>query len=150
MDQTERGNKYALAALKRERGRRAGEIQELKRKLSWAEEQLRHVDATLHMLAPSVKVSALPVLRPQKRIKLFRQGELGRMIIDALRERGPLTTTEIVSAVLKTGGHDEAARPTMTPRVRGNLCYLRGRVRVEQVRRGTNPIWKLPVETDED
>jgi len=150
MSQNERGNKYALAALKKERGRRAGEIVELKKKLNWAEEQLRHVDATLVLLDPNIKASKLPIIRPQKRIKLFRQGELVGMIMDALRENGALTTKDIVSAVLKTGGHDEAARPSMTPRVRGSLCYLRSRDRIEQVRKGTNPLWKLSDDVDAD
>jgi len=46
-----------------------------------------------------------------KRIKVFPQGELGRMILDALRNaERPLATAEIVSALLAAGGHGEGAR----------------------------------------
>jgi hypothetical protein len=33
-----------------------------------------------------VDIDAITTKRPRKRIKLFRQGELGRMILKALRE----------------------------------------------------------------
>ncbi len=119
------GNKYALAALKRQRGLLAGEIASLKKRLAWAEGQIVHVDAALHLLDPNANPDALPTVRPQKRIKLFKQGELGQLIRDALRTAGkPVGLADIVTALLAAGGHDESARPALTPRVRGNLAYL--------------------------
>ena len=91
-----------------------------------------HVDATLRLLDPSVEIDAIPNKRLTKRIKLFRQGELGRLILGVLRNADtPQSTAAIVSAVLATGGHSNAARPTMAPRVRGNRAYQerRGLVR---------------------
>lgn len=47
------------------------------------------------------------------------------MILKALREsEAPLSTSQIVTAIFGAGGHGETAKPTMAPRVRGNLAYL--------------------------
>lgn len=70
-----------------------------------------HVDATLRLLDPSVDIDAIPTKRPRKRIKLFRQGELGRMILKALREaETPISTQDITSAILAAGGHGPSAQ----------------------------------------
>jgi hypothetical protein len=92
---------------------------------------LGHVDATLRLLEPAIQIDAIPNKRQPKRIKLFRQGELGRLILGALRKaEEPLSTHQIASVVLAAGGHGEAARPTVTPRVPGNLAYLDRRAKV--------------------
>ena len=140
----DKSNKYALAALKQQRGKLAGEIADLKKRLTWAEGQLVHVDATIHLLSPTTDTEALPAIRPQKRIKLFRQGELGRLITDALRRAGkPLQTQEVVSAVLVAGGHDESARAALSPRVRTGLHYLEKNDRVAKAGRGRAVTWTL-------
>jgi hypothetical protein len=140
----ELGNRYALAALKRQRGLLAGEIATLKKRLAWAEGQLVHVDATIHLLDPAIVTDALPTVRPQKRIKLFRQGELGRLIIDALRRAGkPLGTADVVSAVMAAGKHAEPARAALAPRVRGNLAYLEKSAKVAKRGRGSSVTWTL-------
>lgn len=121
----ENGNKYALAALKDKRATLAGEIAQLRNKLQWAESQLKHIDATIQIFEPACDPDAIPAKRPQKRIKLFRQGELGRLILDALRTAdGPMRTQDVVSAILIAQGHDETARTALAPRVRSNLQYL--------------------------
>ena len=55
-----------------------------------------HVDATLRLLDPSIDIDQIPNKRPRKRIKLFRQGELGRLIVGVLREADtPISTQDI-------------------------------------------------------
>jgi hypothetical protein len=126
----EKSNQYALAALKDKRATLAGEIVDLKKQLAWRVSQLDHVDACLTIFEPGFDIKAIGIKRPRKRVKLFRQGELGRLIIDALRRAGkPLGTHEITSALLDASGYGESARAGLGPRVRGNLAY--------QVRRGT-------------
>lgn len=121
----ENGNRYALAALKDKRASIAGEVAQLRNKLAWAESQLKHLDAAIQIFEPSCDPDAIPNKRPQKRIKLFRQGELSRMVLDALRTAdGPLRTQDIVSAIMFAQGHDEVARTALAPRVRSNLQYL--------------------------
>lgn len=138
-------NKYALAALKDKRASLAGEIAQLKNKLAWAESQLKHVDATIGLFAPDLDPDAIPAKRPQKRIKLFRQGELGRLILDALRTaEGPLRTQDVVSAIMIAQGHDEAARTALAPRVRGNLQYLQTKAdAVSKIGNGKDARWAI-------
>ena len=115
-----RGDRYALSALRNKRASLASEIVQLKRQLRHRKESLGHVDATLRLLDPSVEIDAIPNKRRPKRIKLFRQGELGRLILGVLRKAdGPVNTAAIAAGVLAAGGHGEVARRTMAPRVRG-------------------------------
>ena len=138
------GNRYALAALKRKRALIAAEIVQLERQLRHKRESLVHVDATLRLLDPSAEPDAIPNKRLPKRIKLFRQGELGRLILDSLRmARGPVSTGEVVAAILAAGGHGKAAKPTVAPRVRGNLAYLERRQKVTKTGNGTGVRWSL-------
>jgi hypothetical protein len=138
------GNKYALAALKNKRATLAGEIADLKKQLAWRTSQLDHVDACLTIFEPGFDVNALGVKRPRKRVKLFRQGELGRLIVDALRRAGkPLGTHEIASALLTEGGYGESARVSLTPRVRGNLAYLEKAGKVTKSGKASAARWGL-------
>ena len=126
-----RGDRYALSALRNKRASLASEIVQLERQLRHCRESLVHVDATLRLLDPSVSPESIPNKRPPKRIKLFRQGELGRLILDVLRQASePVSTYDVVTAMLRAGGHGESARRAMAPRVRGNLAYLHNRRKV--------------------
>ena len=104
-----------------------------------------HVDACLRLLGPTFPVEAIPNKRLSKNINLFRQGELGRLILGALRraEGKPLSTAEIVTSVLASGEHGEAARPAM--RMRGNLGYLERRGRIIKTGERKSARWALPV-----
>ena len=79
-------DRYALSALRNKRADLASEVAQLERQIRHRKEALGHVDATLRLLDPSVDIDAIPNKRIVKRIKLFRQGELGRMIVGVLRE----------------------------------------------------------------
>jgi len=143
MEKQTRGNRYALAALKRQRGETAGRIVELKKKLEWAEQQLVHLDSTLKIFDPQAKPDQIPTARP-KRMKLFKQGELSGTLIDALRKAGcPISTEELVTAVLAKGEYNEDARPALLPRIRSSLLYLRTRERIIQLHKGRKAMWKL-------
>lgn len=69
--------------------------------------------------------------RPSARIstsKLFKQGELGRTILGALRRAEvPVSTADVTAAVTAAIGQPESMRPAMVYRVRGNLAYLERR-----------------------
>ena len=144
MSDNELGNKYALHALKDKRATLAGEIADLKKQLAWRVSQLDHVDACLTIFEPGFDPNKIGLKRPRKRVKLFRQGELGRLIIDALRRAGkPLGTHEVVSALLAAGGYGESARPSLAPRVRGNLAYLERAGKVTKTGQASTAHWAL-------
>jgi hypothetical protein len=144
MTERSRGDRYALSALRNKRASLASEIVQTERHLRHLKESLVHVDATLLLVDPQSNPEAIPPKRPVKRIKLFRQGELGRMILDVLRNaQGELGTAEIVSGILAAGGHGEDARPALAPRVRGNLAYLGRRQLVVKRGDGKTTRWAL-------
>lgn len=138
------GSRYALAALKDKRASIASDIVECERKLRHLKESLVHVDATLRLLDPELEPGNIPTKRPTRRVKLFRQGELGRMILDALRTAdGPISTPAIVQHLLDAGGHGPAARKAVGQRVRGNLAYLERRGIVIKDGEQRNARWSL-------
>ena len=140
----ENGNCYALHALRDKRATLAGEIADLKKQLAWRVSQLDHVDACLTIFEPGFDPQKIGLKRPRKRVKLFRQGELGRLIIDALRRAGkPLGTHDVVSALLVAGGYGESARPSLTTRVRGNLAYLERESKVAKSGKASTARWSL-------
>lgn len=140
----DRSNKYAMKALKDKRASLASEIIQSKRHLRHLQEALGHVDATIKVLDPSVDVGRIPNKRVVKRVRLFRSGELGRAIVDALRRADrPCSVHEIVTAILEAGGHDETARGTILQRVRANMRYLRKVGKVQMVGAGHEARWKL-------
>lgn len=139
-----RGDRYALSALRNRRASLASDIVQLERKLRHCRESLVHVDATLRLLDGSIEPEAIPNKRPIKRIKLFRQGELGRMILDVLRNADqPVGTHEIVAHILAAGGHGNEAKPTIMPRVRGNLSYLHRNEKVSKSGTGKDVRWQI-------
>jgi hypothetical protein len=139
-----RGDRYALSALRNRRASIASEIVQLEAKLRHCRESLVHVDATLRLLDPESEPESIPTKRPVKRVKLFRQGELGRMILGTLREADEaLSTPQIVSAIIAKGGHGEGARRALGGRVRGNLAYLQRRSVVVKIGEGREARWRL-------
>jgi hypothetical protein len=136
---------YALSELKHKRATIAAEIVYMKRQLAHRKEMLIHVDATLRILDPSIKVDSIPPKRAPQRIKLFRQGELGRMIVDVVRRAGgQANARDIVTAMLAVGGHGEEARPTLAIRVRGNLAYLVKMGKLIRDEHDGLAVWRLP------
>ncbi|MGO9135666.1 MAG: hypothetical protein ACLP8A_16665 [Methylovirgula sp.] len=119
-----KSNQYALAALKERRATVAGEIVTLERQLRYLRELLANVDGTLALFTED-DPSKIPHKRPFKRTKLFKAGELNRLILTALRKAAkPLTTAEITADVVKQLGHAPEAEAGLTNTVRSNLNYL--------------------------
>jgi hypothetical protein len=121
----EPSNKYALAALKDKRATLAGEIIQLKKQIAWKQEQLLHLDASIAIFEPGYDARRIRPKRPKERVRLFNQGELGRIVLEVLRRAGePVTTPAVVTGVLAALGHGETVRPAMRGRVRSCLQYL--------------------------
>jgi hypothetical protein len=120
----EKGNQYAIAALKDRRAAMAGEIKSLKDKLAYRQTELAHIDAAIRILDPDFRAETIRPKRPL-RVKLFKHGELGRMILDTLRRASgtALSNQEIAKAIADREGYGDSARPALALRVRGNLTY---------------------------
>jgi hypothetical protein len=106
--------------------------------------QLVHVDATIQLLDPSVDIDAILNKRTIKHVRLFRQGELGRLILDALRnaEGKPLSSPAIVLHIVAVKDIDKGARRTIVQRVR-NLGYLERCGKIARTGRGVTVRWNL-------
>jgi hypothetical protein len=143
---TPKANQYALAALKTRRAEMAGEIKSLKDKIIYRQEQLAHLDASILLLDPSFPVETIRPKRPRQ-VKLFKHGELGRMILDALRRANgkALSNQEIAKVIVDAEGYGDSALPALALRVRGNLTYqYRERRTVTKIGDRLTARWKLP------
>lgn len=142
----EKGNRYALAALKDKRATLAGEIVKFKRQIRAREKALTHLDATLKLLFSNIEPENIKPKKAYARTQLFRHGELGRLILGALRKADgkPMISTDIVTAVLAAIEAPKSARPTISPRVKTNLNYQRQKGLVEPLEkvRGVR-VWRL-------
>ena len=117
-------NKYALAALKDRRASIAGLITEAEAKLRYLRKSIEHIDGTIRLFS-DLDPDTIAAKKPYKRVKLFGQGELNRLIFGALRKADkPMSTAEIVTAIIEELGHGPDAAKGMTHRVRANLQYL--------------------------
>jgi hypothetical protein len=92
----EKGSRYAISALKNKRAVLAAEIVQLERQLRHRRESMQHVDACLRMLDPTLAVESIPNKRLPKHINLFRQGELGRLILGPLRSASGCAVTSAI------------------------------------------------------
>lgn len=69
----DKGNRYAIHALKDRRATLAGEIVKMKEGIRYREEQLTHLDACLRALDPSYRADTVPPKR-LRQVKLFVVG----------------------------------------------------------------------------
>lgn len=125
----EKGNRYAISALRDKRATIASEIKALEKSVRHKREQLVHVDAFLALLDPSGDPESIPLKRMVSNINLFRSGELSRLVMTAFREADgeALPTKGIVEAVMRGHGVGEEACAAITSRVRGSLAYQQKR-----------------------
>lgn len=141
----QKSNQYAVAALKDRRATLAGEIVRFKQGIRDREEQLTHLDAVLRVLDPEYRASTIAPKRI-RRVKLFGNGELSRLILDALRRADgkPLSTPQIADAIIAAKGYGHDARHALSHRVRANLAYLqRQRGSVQKIGERLAARWRL-------
>jgi hypothetical protein len=137
----EAATRFTLTTLQKKRASLAGEIDDFKRKIAHRETALAHVDAVLRLLAPDANPATIPSRRP-RRVKLFRQGQLGRMILGILRKaEGPLSTDAIVARIISENRLPSEARKALGARVRSNLAYQAKIGRVAKSDSGTKARW---------
>jgi hypothetical protein len=66
-----------------------------------------------------------------RRVKLFGNGELNRLIADALRRaEKPLASSDVADAIVEAKGYGRDSIHALTRRVRANLSYLLRNTRV--------------------
>jgi hypothetical protein len=93
---------HVIGALRNKRAELAGVVVQLERQLSRQRADLTHLDATLRLFDPTIRLSEIRPRRPYARNTWFRHGECLRLIYDALREAGqPVTTRDLSERIMQ-------------------------------------------------
>jgi hypothetical protein len=97
-------------------------ITDLERQANQLCADLAHVDATLRMLDPELKIETLPIRAPRpKRSKYFSHGEISRRCLEALRDTpgdGWLSGDDIAVRAMR----DKKLDPERDKRLRVDSC----------------------------
>jgi len=140
----EHGNRYAEAALKFRRAKLAGEVHALRKQMKEKLKQIELLDATLRIFDPDYKEGSI---RPKRyvRVPLFSHGEMGRLILDVLREANgePLAGHEIAARVRAKANMPDATKMAVTSRVLSGLTYLKQQKRVVKAGHKLQARWTL-------
>ena len=77
-------------------------VSQLERQLSRQQADLTHLDATLRLFDPTIRVTEIRPRRQYMRNTWFRHGECLRLIYDVLREAGqPVTTRDLTERIMQ-------------------------------------------------
>lgn len=127
---------HLVAGLRAQRKEIAAEIARLS-------SALKHIDAAIRIASE----------RPNRRFvgtatgtKLIQRGSVGRLVFDALRARGELSTTQLGVLVAEKHGLDTGNRKTLAAavdRVGKAMSYYRKNGHVVGERRGHMTWWRL-------
>jgi hypothetical protein len=137
----EKGNRYAIHALKHRRATMAGEI---------VQNEGRHplpgraAKPSGRRVACTGRADSIPPKR-LRRVKLFGSGELNRLIADALRRaEKPQASSDVADAIVEAKGYGQESIHALTRRVRANLSYLLRHKRVVKTGDRLTARWSLP------
>jgi hypothetical protein len=138
------GFRYAICSLRHRRAEIDRDIGQLALQAAHKRRERAKVDAVLRILAPG---SDPAQIRPKKAIRylnLFRQGELGQILIGLLRASGrPMSNIELATLIIQRGGYDQALWTPIRRRCRANLEYLEAQKRIAKIGHGRTAIWAL-------
>jgi hypothetical protein len=93
---------HFIDTLRNKRAELAGLISQFERQLSHQRADLAHLDSTLRLFDPTIRLSEIRPRRRDVRKTWFRRGECLRLIYDALREAGqPITTRDLSERIMQ-------------------------------------------------
>ena len=93
---------HVIGALRNKRAELAGVVSQLERQLSRQQADLTHLDATLRLFDPTIRLTEIRPRRQYVRNTWFRHGECLRLIYDVLREAGkPVTTRDLSERIMQ-------------------------------------------------
>jgi hypothetical protein len=138
------GYRYALCTLETKRAEIAGSLASLRLQEARYEQDLAKIDEVLRILDPASDPSQIVPKKPIRYLNVFKQGELGRLIIAILRaENRPMGNLEIASIIFVRGGFGPELWTPIRRRTQSNLAYLATLGRVEKTGRGLNAKWDM-------
>jgi hypothetical protein len=136
----------AVFALKRLHAELGGAIKDNRKQAKRLTDDMKHVEAVLKMLQPGFDVRAIAAKRKNTANPYFKKGTVFRAVLGVLREAvAPLTSTEIVTALFRTRGIENASREdqrTMFGAVHSSLVNHAGKS-IERVGDSKPARWKI-------
>ena len=142
------GNSYAISALVEHRAKIAGLIQDLERELAQHRASLLHLDATLKLLDPTIKIHGIRAKhRMSDRSGYFEMGELSRRCQEAIREAGEkgVSIPDLADATLRAKGldaGDETMRRDFIRRFHWAMGRLQRDGRIDRLGHGKGVRWR--------
>jgi hypothetical protein len=141
-------HKPALYALERLHAELGGKLRENEKEAARLVADMMCVERVLKMLEPEFDVSKIAPRRKNNAIVPFKKGAGFKLIAAVLRRSPePLTSRQIVEAILREAGDPEPAMETvrgMVPTIHSSLLRHSG-TSVERVGEGSPARWRLVV-----
>jgi hypothetical protein len=138
---------HVISALREKRALVAGLIEKLERKLEQHRADLTHIDGVLRLFQPEHDPASIKPKRTYaRRARYFARNELSRLVMDVLRGRDGLSTTDqIAGQVIEAKGFD--AGDTALRKAVGEQCLallpsFRKQGTVKQIGLGRGVRWK--------
>jgi hypothetical protein len=95
----------AVFALKRLHAELGGQIKENRREAKRLAHDMKHVEAVLKMMDPSINLRLIAPRRRNKQASPYKRGEVFRAVLGVLREANePMTSRAISEALLRKAG----------------------------------------------
>ena len=139
---------HVMSALAAKRAEITGLIVALERQITQHQAALAHIDATLRLFDPSVKLAEIaPKRPPHARSPYFVLGEIVDRCRDALRSGGEVTAEAIAIKAMRDKGLDPAdrkLRSDFVKRVHWTLQRMRGNGELDRIGKNANVRWVLP------
>jgi len=116
---------HVIGALRNKRAELAGTVSQLEKQLAQQRINLTHVDATLRLFDPDIRVKDIHPKQRRRHNAWFRQGECLRLIYDELRDAPQsVTTRELAERIMRVKGipaTDERRRELVQKTLLGSL-----------------------------
>jgi hypothetical protein len=95
------GEPHVISALSNKRAELAGIVSQLERQLGQQQANLAHLDATMRLFDPDIRLNTIRPGQRRARSVWFRPGECLRLIYDELRDAvQPMTTRELAERIM--------------------------------------------------
>lgn len=135
-------SQYGVFALKTKRAELAGEVAQLELQLRDRRSDLTKIDDVLRILSPGIVPEAIRTKKTIRYLNIFRQGELGQIIVGLLRD-GPMTNRAIALTIMERSGISSELWIPLHRRTRANLAYLVSQSRVVKIGSNRSAMWEL-------
>jgi hypothetical protein len=139
-------NEHVLSGMIKKRAELAGEIERAQTVFRQLVIDLDNLDAAIRLFDPDIDLTEIKPKPLPPRYAAFR-GEVSRIVLNALREKGPLTTQQLAQFVMAHRGLNTADKrlvKTIGKRVDSTMRHQRSKGFVKVFRKpGQCAVWEL-------